>query len=109
MIGFKIILTSLVVVGASELSKQRSFWSGIIVSLPLTSLLTFIWIYLESGDNQRVAEISQSVLILVPISLVFFLPFTFQSRTLFSFWLNLFIAVFLTASLYFIARKLRWC
>jgi hypothetical protein len=48
-----------------------------LASLPLTSLLAFVWLYLDTGDTQRVADLSQGIfwLVLPSLSLFVLLPF----------------------------------
>lgn len=69
----KILLTSIIIVSISWLSKKYSLMSALLASLPLTSILAFIWIYLESGDVERILDMSRDIIWLVLPSLVFFL------------------------------------
>lgn len=50
---FKTLITALIVAGVSELSHRFSFMAALIASLPLTTLLAFIWIYLDSGNTKK--------------------------------------------------------
>ncbi|HCM83942.1 MAG TPA: DUF3147 family protein [Alphaproteobacteria bacterium] len=69
----KVILTALIVAAVSELSQRFTFFSALLISLPLTSILAFCWIYYETKDTQKIIEMSYSVFWLVIPSLVFFL------------------------------------
>src|SRR3569833_1419599 len=69
----KIAISALLITGISDIAKRSSFWAAALASLPLTSLLAFVWLYLESGDAQRVASLSQSIFWLVLPSLPLFL------------------------------------
>lgn len=69
----KTIITALIIAAASELSKRYSLVSALLLSLPLTSILGFIWIYAESKDPAKIIEMSYSVFWLVIPSLLFFL------------------------------------
>lgn len=72
----KVLLTALIVVAISEIAKRSTALGAIIASLPLTSLLAFVWIYGESGDSGRVAHLSRSIFwyVLPSLSLFLVLP-----------------------------------
>ncbi|MDH4133274.1 MAG: DUF3147 family protein [Gammaproteobacteria bacterium] len=93
----KVVLSALVIALATEVAKRDSFWGAVVVVLPLTSLLAMSWLYAESHDNELVARFARDILLLVPVSLVFFLPFLFESRTRFGFVPNLAIGLALLA------------
>lgn len=69
----KIIVTALVVTAISELSKRYSLMAAALASLPLTSILAFIWIYYEGGDTEKIIALSYDILWLVIPSLLFFI------------------------------------
>ncbi|RYZ59626.1 MAG: DUF3147 family protein [Proteobacteria bacterium] len=68
----KVLLTALIIVGSSELAKRWSLASTLLLALPFTSLLAILWIYIDTKDVAKVAEISWGIFWLVPPSLVFF-------------------------------------
>ena len=69
----KVFISALVIVAVTELSKRGgTFWGAVLASLPLTSLLAFIWLYAETRDATRVADLSWSVLWFVIPSLMLF-------------------------------------
>lgn len=84
----KIALTAVLVVAVSEIAKRSSFWAAALASLPLTSLLAFIWLYLETGDTQKVAALSQGIFWLVIPSLVLFVTLPLLLRLGWGFWLS---------------------
>ncbi|NJD05543.1 MAG: hypothetical protein FIA97_03465 [Methylococcaceae bacterium] len=89
MILLKLIVTAAIIVAAAELAK-RSLWLGaLLVSLPLVSILSMTWLYLDSRDSERVGAYAREILYLVPLSLVFFLPFVAEPRTHWPYWVNL--------------------
>lgn len=102
----KIMLSAIVLVTIAELAKRSSFWAAALASLPLTSLLAFAWLYLESGDINRVSALSHGIFWLVLPSLVLFLALPFLLRNGFSFWLSLLFSCLLTAIAYFGMIKL---
>jgi hypothetical protein len=69
--------------------------------LPLISLLAFVWLYLETGDIEKVATLSHSIFWLVLPSLVLFIVLPLLLRSGLGFWLSLVAACFATAAAYF--------
>ena len=102
----KILLTVAVVVAVSEIAKRSTFWGAALASLPLTSVLAFVWVYLETGDTQRVATLSAGIFWLVLPSLLLFVVLAFALRSGWGFWSGLGVACVLTAAAYF---GMVWC
>ena len=102
----KILLTVAVVVAVSEIAKRSTFWSAALASLPLTSVLAFVWLYWETGDSQRVAALSTGIFWLVLPSLVLFVVLAYLLKSGWGFWSGLGVACTLTAAAYF---GMVWC
>lgn len=71
----KVLLTALVVAGVSLLAKHYSLLAALLASLPLTSILAFVWMHVEGQSNAEIAALSKEVFWLVIPSLVFFVVF----------------------------------
>ncbi len=99
--ALKIFLSAVVLVAVSELAKRSSFWGAALASLPLTSLLAFIWLYLDSGEVQRVSDLSHGIFWLILPSLVLFIVLPLLLRCGVGFWFSLVISCFATAVAYF--------
>jgi hypothetical protein len=99
--ALKIILSAVVLVVVSELAKRSSFWGAALASLPLTSLLAFVWLYLDSGEVQKVSALSQGIFWLVLPSLVLFIALPLLLRGGVGFWLSLALSCLATAGAYF--------
>jgi hypothetical protein len=69
----KIVVTALLVVAISEVSKRSSFVGALLASIPIVSVLAMIWLYTDTRDVAQVAALSRSVFWLVLPSLVLFL------------------------------------
>jgi len=69
----KILLSALLIVAISELAKRTGFLGALLASLPLISIISIIWLYIETRDVSRIREFSQDVFWLVLPSLGFFL------------------------------------
>ena len=88
----KILVTTALVVAVSEASKRSSFFGGLLASLPLVSFLAMIWLYLDTKDVAKVANLSTSIFWLVLPSLVFFIALPPLLRMKLNFFLSLGLA-----------------
>jgi hypothetical protein len=84
--AFKVIVSALVIVVVSELGKRSSFWGALLTSLPLTSLMAFIWIYRDTGDVAAIASLSHGIFWMVIASLPLFLVLPALLRNGVAFW-----------------------
>jgi hypothetical protein len=100
-LAVKVLLTAVVVVAVSEIAKRSSLWGAILASLPLTSLLAFVWLYLETGDTQAIGALSQGIFWLVLASLPLFLVLPLLLRQGWPFWPSLAGACAVTVGAYF--------
>ncbi|HWZ23089.1 MAG TPA: DUF3147 family protein [Cytophagaceae bacterium] len=69
----KIIVSAFIIAGVSELSKRFTPVAAILASLPLTSILAFIWLYRDTKDIEKVIELSYGIFWMVLPSLLFFI------------------------------------
>jgi len=76
----KILVSGLIVALASEVSKRSSWLGGLIVALPLVSILTLCWLYFETRDLAKVTALSYSIVWFVLPSLAFFLILPWMIR-----------------------------
>ena len=66
----KIVVTTLLVVVISEVSKRSTFFGALLASVPIVSVLAMIWLYNDTKDVAQVAVLARSVFWLVLPSLV---------------------------------------
>ena len=69
----KTIISAVLLVAAGEIAKRSTLLGALIIALPLNSILAFSWLYLDTRDAAQVAQLSQSVMLLILPSLVFFI------------------------------------
>ena len=96
----KVLLTSVLVVAISEAGKRSALLGAILASLPLTSLLAFLWLYAETGDTTKIASLSLGICWLVLPSLILFIALPMLLRAGWTFPLALAVSIGLTASGY---------
>jgi hypothetical protein len=101
----KLVISALVIALATEVAKRDSFWGALLVALPLTSILAVSWLYAETRDNQLVTRFARDILLLVPVSLVFFLPFLLEGKTRLGFLPNLVAGLALLALAVWATRR----
>lgn len=98
--ALKIGLAAIILVAITELAKRSSGLAALIASLPLTSLLAFVWLRVEGTQPDRIAELSGQVFWLVLPSLVLFLLLPLLIRQGLDFWLSLALSIAATALCY---------
>ena len=96
----KVGVSAVVIVAIAEIAKRSTGFAALLASLPLTSLLAFMWMYFEGAEPARIAELSGQIFWLVLPSLVLFLLLPLLIRQGLSFWLSLSISVAATAVCY---------
>lgn len=96
----KTLLTALVIVSVSELARRYSVAAALLASLPLTSILAFVWMYAEQKDTAAVTGLSYSIFWMVLPSLAFFLIFPALIKSGLHFYLALFLSCIGMALLY---------
>lgn len=106
MFVVKLLVSALIIALASEVAKRDAFWGALIVALPLVSILAMGWLYGETRDNALVTRFARDIVVLAPVSLVFFLPFLFEARTRLGFLPNLVLGLVLLAVAVVVARRL---
>ena len=98
----KTLITAIVIVTVSEIAKKSSLLAAIIISIPLTSLLAFIWLYWDTKDTQKIIDLSYNTIIMVIPSFVFFIILPLMLKLKQSFSISLFISILSTSIAYFI-------
>ena len=93
----KLALTSLLIVAISEIAKRHS---------GTAALLAFVWLYLETGNTQAIAQLSGQIFWLVIPSLLLFLALPALIRWGWGFWPSLIAASGLTAAAYLLLLPL---
>ena len=101
-IGLKILITALIVVVVSEISRRSTIIAGLIASIPLTSLLAIIWIYFETSDLENIKNLSSNILLMIPPSLTFFICLPLFIDMKIEFYLSVFLSIVITAIVYWL-------
>jgi len=102
----KILVSAVVIAFATEVAKRQPFWGALIISLPLTSILAMSWLYAETRDNAQLTQFARDIFVLVPVSLVFFLPFLLEGKTQIGFLANMALGLALLATAVLLLRRI---
>ena len=96
----KAAISGAIVAAVSEIARRYPGWGGLVASLPLTSLLAMIWLFRDSHDAGRVAELSMSTFWFIIPSIPLFVALPLLLRSGLSFWGSLAVVVAGTLILY---------
>jgi hypothetical protein len=96
----KAAISGTLVALASEVARRYPSWGGLIVSLPLTSILAMLWLWRDTGDPERIAGLSMGAFWFVLPSLPMFVVLPMLLRSGLGFWTALAIVIAGTLALY---------
>ncbi|MDY0151472.1 MAG: DUF3147 family protein [Candidatus Cloacimonas sp.] len=96
----KTIVTLILIVAVSEIAKKSSLIGGIIVSLPIVSILAMMWLWIDTKNKAKVSELSTTIFWLVIPSLVLFISLPILLRRLDFGWAMLLSCSFTVVAYY---------
>lgn len=96
----KLMVSAVIIVAVSEISKRQPTWGGLLASLPLVSILAMVWLYADTHDARQVSALSLSIFWLVLPSLLLFLTLPWLLRHGFGFTSSLLLAMVVTVAGY---------
>jgi hypothetical protein len=79
-LAIKALISGALIAAASEMARRSPGWGGLIASLPLVSTLAMIWLWRDTGDAGRVAEMALSSSLYVLASLPAFVTIALLLR-----------------------------
>ena len=97
----KTLVTALIIVLVSEIAKKYTWTAAIIVSIPLTSLLAFIWLYYDTRDVQKVIDLSLGTIVMTIPSILFFILLPIMLKLKQNFTFSIVVAILSTSLAYF--------
>jgi hypothetical protein len=98
--SIKALLSGVIIAAASEVAKRNPTIGAVILSLPLISILAFIWLWRDTSDTERIASLAQSTFWFVLPTLPMFLVLPALLRGGTAFWPALGLCCLLTLVLY---------
>ena len=100
----KYLITAGVVVLVSELARRSDKLGGLIAALPLVTLLTLIWLYVEQQPASKIANHAYYTFWYVLPTLPMFLVFPYLLKK-FGFWITLSVSMIITLVVFYIFAK----
>jgi hypothetical protein len=105
----KTLISALTIAAVTEVAKRNNALASLIHSLPLTSLLAFIWLYTDTRDSELIGRHAYGTFWMVLPTLPMFLLMPRLIRLCGGFWPALGCGVLLTFLLYLLTlRVLKW-
>ena len=102
----KLFLSAGVIVAVTEIAKRNNSAASIIHSLPLTSLLAFIWLYVETKDSALIGRHAFGTFWFVLPTLPMFIMMPWLIKKLGGFWPALGTGILLSFVLYILTMAL---
>ena len=72
---FKIILSASIIAGISWYVGKNPPLAGFLIALPIISILAISFSYFQYRDIEKINHFASSILVSIPLSLLFFVPF----------------------------------
>lgn len=98
----KLVITAVLIVVISEISRRSTFAGAILASIPLVSVLAMLWLYIDTNDAGKVSTLATSVFWLVIPSLALFVSLPLLLKNGINFYLSMGISIVITIGCYFL-------
>ena len=102
----KVIISAMIILVATEVSNRSTTIAAIIIALPLVSIISLTWIWVETKDIEQISTISKQVFWFVIPSLPMFLILPFFLSKGLGFFISLVISCLITVILFYITQKI---
>jgi hypothetical protein len=99
-IAIKALISGLIIAIVSEVAKRTPALGALILSLPLISILAFIWLWRDTADKEGIAALANSTFWFVLPTLPLFLVLPILLRSGAGFWSALGLSCLVTVALY---------
>jgi hypothetical protein len=99
-LAVKALVSGVIIAAVSEIAKRSPGLGALILSLPLISILAFIWLWRDTSDKEGIAALAQSTFWFVLPTLPMFLVLPALLRGGMGFWAALGLSCLMTMALY---------
>lgn len=97
----KILITAILVVVISEVSRRNSFLGAIFASIPLISVLAMLWLYVDTKNVILISNLSKNIFWLVLPSLTLFVALPLLLDHGVNFYFSMALSIAITVGCYF--------
>ena len=94
------LFSGAVIVAASEIAKKSTIFGALVISLPLASIMSIIWLYNDTKDKSQVADFAESILWLIIPSMMLFITLPILLRRDWEFEYAIAFSIFITIIAY---------
>ena len=102
----KVFISSGIIVLVSEIAKKDNLIGGLIASIPIVSVLSLIWLYVDTNDIDKVKALANGILWMVVPSMSLFIVLPILINYGIKFYLSLTISVLVTMVCYLLTISL---
>ena len=96
----KVFISSAIIVLVSEISKRDNLLGGLVASIPIVSVLSMIWLYIDTSDINKVKALANGILWMIFPSMSFFIVLPILINCGIKFYLSLTISILITMVCY---------
>jgi hypothetical protein len=95
----RVAIAATTIVAAAELAKRYPRYGGLLLSLPIVSILAFIMGWFQHRDLPAISALAKETVVLVLLGVPFFIPLIFAARLGIGFWSAMLLGVVLASIL----------
>jgi hypothetical protein len=96
----KALVSGVIVAAVSEIARRYPGWGGLVASLPLVSVLAMTWLYVDTRDSMKVADLAASTFWFFLPSIPMFVLIPAMLRSGWDWAATMTIAIVMTLALY---------
>ena len=96
----KVFISSAIIVLVSEIAKKDNIIGGLIASVPIVSVLSMIWLYIDTNDIDKVKALANGILWMIFPSMSLFIILPILINCGIKFYLSLTISILITMVCY---------
>ncbi|HQS65884.1 MAG TPA: DUF3147 family protein [Sulfuricurvum sp.] len=98
----KLIITTLIIVLISEISKRSSLAGALLAAIPLVSILAMTWMYVDTNSSTSAVEFSNRIIWLIAPSMTLFIVFPLLIKKGIGFYPSMGVAIVATVAAYYL-------
>ena len=98
----KVFISSAIIVLVSEIAKRDNLLGGLVASVPIVSVLSMIWLYIDTNDIDKVKALANGILWMIFPSISLFIVLPILINCGIKFYLSLTISILITMVCYLI-------
>lgn len=82
----QVLISAVILVTVAEVSQRLPRLGALLLSLPIVGILTYLVAWNRHHDLASISRLSRETLILVPLTLPFFVPLAYADHFRLGFW-----------------------